>query len=260
MSTRVAENRQHTLVPCDHMATEQTAVVGRALQDRRTGADDIKDGKDTELRNKEVIPTVDLSVEVKRRESEQEQISMRSGSQQEVNQDKVHANQQTETVVESPFTTVIPTETTVREEADSNSVLSTGGSERVFTAMQMCNSSILRVSLKLEETLVEAAVDTAAEVTIISDKVYATLEPRPRVLKETMMHAAGRGMVMKTVVVGPVYLKIGSRSYATEVYVAPIKDDMLLGLNFMMTYGVVLDLKNHTLSVEGEQLDLAIGT
>lgn len=259
MSTRVAENRQHTLVPCDHMATEQTAVVGRALQDRRTGADDIKDGKDTELRNKEVIPTVDLSVEVKRRESEQEQISMRSGSQQEVNQDKVHANQQTETVVESPFTTVIPTETTVREEADSNSVLSTGGSERVFTAMQMCNSSILRVSLKLEETLVEAAVDTAAEVTIISDKVYATLEPRPRVLKETMMHAAGRGMVMKTVVVGPVYLKIGSRSYATEVYVAPIKDDMLLGLNFMMTYGVVLDLKNHTLSVEGEQLDLASG-
>lgn len=141
MSTRVAENRQHTLVPCDHMATEQTAVVGRALQDRRTGACDIKDGKDTDLRNKEVIPTVDLSVEVKRRESEQEQISMRSGSQQEVNQDKVHANQQTETVVESPFTTVIPTETTVREEADSNSVLSTGGSERVFTAMQMCNSS-----------------------------------------------------------------------------------------------------------------------
>lgn len=135
----------------------------------------------------------------------------------------------------------------------------TNGSKRVFTAMQMCNSSILRVKLKLDETLVEAAVDTAAEVTIISDKVYATLEPRPRVLKETMMHAAGRGMVMKTVVVGPVYLKIGSRSYATEVYVAPIKDDMLLGLNFMVTYGVVLDLKSHTLSVGGERLDLTSG-
>lgn len=123
MSTRIAENRQNTLVPCDHMATEQTTVVGGAPQYRCTGADDIKGGKDTELRNKQVIPTVGLSEEVKRGKPEQEQTSSEtSGSQQEVNQDKVHGNQQTETVVESPFTTVIPTETTVREEADSHSV------------------------------------------------------------------------------------------------------------------------------------------
>lgn len=78
--------------------------------------------------------------------------------------------------------------------------------------------------------------------------------PRPRLLTETVVHAAGRVMVMKTVVVVPVYLKIGSRSYSTEIYVTPIKD-MLLRIKFMMTYGVVLDLKNLNLCVGGEQLD-----
>lgn len=96
-------------------------------------------------------------------------------------------------------------------------------------------------------------------MTIISDEVYKTLEPRPEVLKETTMHAAGRGMVMKTLVVGPVYLEIGSKSYATEVYVASIKDDMLLGLNFMVEYGVVVNLRDCTFIIGGEELNLSSG-
>jgi predicted aspartyl protease len=105
--------------------------------------------------------------------------------------------------------------------------------------------------LKLGDALMEAVVDTAAEVTIISNEVYATLDPKPPVLRESMMHAAGRGMMVKTFVVGPVDLEIGSKSYATEVYVAPIKDDMLLGLNFMVTYGVLVDRKEHTFNIGG---------
>ena len=73
------------------------------------------------------------------------------------------------------------------------------------------------------------------------------------------MHAAGRGMVMKTLVVGPVYLEIGSKSYATEVYVAPIKDDMLLGLNFMVEYGVVVNLRDCTFIIGGDELNLSSG-
>lgn len=58
MSTLVAENRQNKLVPCEHMGTEQTAVVVLAgsPQYRCSGADEMKDGKDKELKNKEVIP------------------------------------------------------------------------------------------------------------------------------------------------------------------------------------------------------------
>lgn len=107
--------------------------------------------------------------------------------------------------------------------------------------------------------LVEVVVDMVVEVIIILDKVYVILELRLRVLKEIMMYVVGWGMVMKIVVVGLVYLKIGFRLYVMEVYVVLIKDDMLLGLNFMVIYGVVLDLKSYIFSVGGEWLDLILG-
>jgi hypothetical protein len=47
-----------------------------------------------------------------------------------------------------------------------------------------------------------------------------------------------RGMKIDTFIVGPVNIQIGSKLYKTELYVAPIGDDMLLGLNCMATYNV----------------------
>jgi hypothetical protein len=135
--------------------------------------------------------------------------------------------------VGSLFTMVLPTEKVIQRER-----MVTHGSERTFTTMQMGASSLFRLSVKRGDTILEAAVDTVAELTIISSEMFQNLEHRPQVLRETTMHAAGRGMVMKTLVVDPVSLQIGSKSYATDVYVAPIKDEILLGLNFMVEYMV----------------------
>ena len=147
--------------------------------------------------------------------------------------------------VGTPFKSVSPTQgewnRNVAQEDSQCTV--TDGSESIFTIMQSGTSSLLRLSLELGETPIVAAVDTAAEVTIISDKVYEALETKPPTVRETIMHAAGRGMKMKTFVVGPVQLKLGSKFYETEVYVAPIQDEMLLGLNFMVTYGVSVNLE-----------------
>lgn len=172
------------------------------------------------------------------------------------------ATQQADEIVGQLFTKALPTEERIVGEGPvhlKHEEVVRDGLERIFTTMKMGDSSILRLSLKVGNKFLEAAVDTAAEVTIISDEVYKTLETRPEVLKETTMHAAGRGMVMKTLVVGPVYLEIGSKSYATEVYVASIKDDMLLGLNFMVEYGVVVNLRDCTFIIGGEELNLSSG-
>ena len=77
--------------------------------------------------------------------------------------------------------------------------------------------------------------------------------------RETIIHAAGRGMKMRTFVVGPVNLRIGSKFYETEVYVAPLDDDMLLGLNFMVAYGVTVDLEKFTFNIGGDQLEMSPG-
>jgi predicted aspartyl protease len=133
----------------------------------------------------------------------------------------------------------------------------TDGSERTFTTIQMGASSLFRLSVKIGDTILEAAVDTVKELTIILEEVFQNLEQRPQVLRETTMHAAWRGMVMKTLVVDPVSLQIGSKSYATEVYVAPIKDEILLGLNFMVEYGMVVNLRDRTIG--DEDLNLTSG-
>ena len=165
------------------------------------------------------------------------------------------------TTVEIPLTTVHPpTGIDVGNQVDiSETSTVTDGSERIFTTMQLGNSSLLRLSLELGDTPLMAAVDTAAEVTIISDKVFESLKKKPPMLRETVMHAAGRGMKMKTLVVGPVKLRIGTKLYETDVYVAPIDDDMLLGLNFMEAYSVTVDLEKLTFNIGGEMLEMSPG-
>jgi hypothetical protein len=39
-----------------------------------------------------------------------------------------------------------------------------------------------------------------------------------------MMHGAGRDMKMKTFIIGPVNIGIGSRIYPSDIYVVPIDD------------------------------------
>ena len=49
-------------------------------------------------------------------------------------------------------------------------------------------------------------------------------------------------MKIDTFIVEPVNIQIGSKFYKAELYVALIGDDMLLGLNFMVTYNVTVDM------------------
>jgi hypothetical protein len=60
-----------------------------------------------------------------------------------------------------------------------------------------------------------AVIDSAAEVTILSDKIYNSLQDRPQILIRTRMYAAGSGMQMDTMIVGPGPKSISSSMGAT---------------------------------------------
>ena len=111
-----------------------------------------------------------------------------------------------------------------------------------ITICQLRSSSMLRVSVVLQGKQINAVVDTAAEVTIISDSVFREMEPKPPCLKNVILHTAGRDMKMEGFVVGPVALKLGNSNFPEAVYVAPIQDDMLLGLDFLLRHGVDIKL------------------
>ena len=89
-----------------------------------------------------------------------------------------------------------------------------------ITVCQLRSSSMLRVPVILQGKEIKAVVDTAAEVTFISDTVFRELEPKPPCLKRVTRHTAGRDMKMEGFVVGPVALKMGNSTFHEAVYVA----------------------------------------
>ncbi|XP_063411243.1 uncharacterized protein LOC134694174 [Mytilus trossulus] len=105
---------------------------------------------------------------------------------------------------------------------------------------QWRSASMLRFTLKVQGQSVISVVDTAAEVTIISDKDFESFIKKPPIKRKTTMQAAERGMHMDAFVVGPVEMKIGERTYRTDIYVAPITNDILLGLDFLVRAKIVL--------------------
>jgi hypothetical protein len=76
---------------------------------------------------------------------------------------------------------------------------------------------MLRLSVKVQEQPVVCVVDSAAEVTIISDKLFQSLERNPPTKRKTTMHAVGRGMRMDAFIAGPFDLKVGSTTYRTSI-------------------------------------------
>lgn len=86
----------------------------------------------------------------------------------------------------------------------------------------MRSSSNIKIKVDINEVPVEAIIDTAAQVTIICDKLYESLIPKPHILKRVVLHAARRDPKMTGCKIGPVSISIGSQAYPNvEVYVVP---------------------------------------
>jgi hypothetical protein len=65
------------------------------------------------------------------------------------------------------------------------------------------------------------------------------------------MNTAGKGMQMNGYIAGPFQVVLGTHLFTVEIYVAPIEEDMLLGLDFLEANGVSLHLKEKKLQIAG---------
>ena len=128
-----------------------------------------------------------------------------------------------------------------------------------MTVCQLQSVSQLSLEIQLGDKPVRAIVDSAAQVTIISDKQYLTLKRPPKKLRDVTLSTAGRQLSMQGVVAGPVRLKIGNQWYTEEIYVVPIQQDMLLGFDILVHRGKsVLDMAQGTLLFDGQILNLNV--
>ena len=117
------------------------------------------------------------------------------------------------------------------------------------TIYQDHSSSSLKVPVTVQGVALNAIIDTAAMVTVISDKLYKEITVKPELLKTEILKTAGRDQKINGQVEGPVSLKLGESTYSVLVLVAPIYEDMLLGLNFLMEHCLEINVTEQYLLV-----------
>ncbi|KAH3878356.1 hypothetical protein DPMN_002245 [Dreissena polymorpha] len=115
---------------------------------------------------------------------------------------------------------------------------------------QIRSDSMFRINVTLGDGLVvQAVIDTAAEVTLVSDRVFVKLPGDKPVLEQVSVMTAGLDLCMKGAIVGPVKIEIRGQTFTEKMYVAPIEDSMLLGLDFMWKHGINIDIHRTTISI-----------
>ena len=124
--------------------------------------------------------------------------------------------------------------------------------ESVYIHQVQAGSSF--VQLKVGSIDINARIDSGAEITILSSKIYEKLDTAPAKVKEVGLQMADKDTVMKGFIIQPLKMKLGYQCFSERVYVASIGDDMLLGHDLLHHLGVCLDLRTDTLILNEEQI------
>ena len=122
------------------------------------------------------------------------------------------------------------------------------------TVCMLKSVSKFTVPVQVDGVAVEAVLDSTAEVTIISDKIYESLTTPPKKLYDVRLDTVDRQLSMKDFVAGPVKLKIGRSTYDGPVYVAPIEQDMLFGVNITRKGSAVTNMGRGMFSFTGHEI------
>ena len=131
---------------------------------------------------------------------------------------------------------------------------------RVVTVNKISTTSMLTVPVRLADLDIKAVIDTAAEVSIISDRVYSALKPQPPPLENIVLQTADRNQKMKASVVGPISISLGSVLFEEKLHVAPIGDEMLLGLDLISKYGMDISVRESKLVIGLHEIPLFCGS
>ncbi|XP_061180635.1 uncharacterized protein LOC133189248 [Saccostrea echinata] len=89
-------------------------------------------------------------------------------------------------------------------------------------------------------------------------EVYKSLRPQPEIVRDTNVKLAGEGAGMTAQYLGHLNLRIGDYDFVHPIYVAPLQDEMLLGIDFLRAHGAEVSCEAGTLRVKGIETIFAL--
>lgn len=104
----------------------------------------------------------------------------------------------------------------------------------------------IKAPIKIQGMMTKAVIDTGAEVTVLSDRLYNEIpeECRPKLKKaKRRLTVADAGKEMRTDGIADMSFNIGKTSFVWPVYVAPIRDDVLLGCDIIDEKDITVNTK-----------------
>jgi hypothetical protein len=122
-------------------------------------------------------------------------------------------------------------------------------SPRIAVIKTITQGTSLTVPTTIQGVPVEAIFDTAAEVTVLSKDFYQSLENPPRLGESVSIKSAAIDGQMTAWKCSGVQFLIGTQKYILNVHVAPITDNILLGLDFLSEHGAIINLEEGSLSL-----------
>ena len=114
-----------------------------------------------------------------------------------------------------------------------------------------CTDSIV-IPVKLRGKRAQAVVDSGAQVTIISEEFFRQFKKPFRFVKKSRLKCAGIESSMEAKLVKDVDIQIGENKYKWDVYVAPINDEFILGLDFLKEFAAIIDFETGTITLNGK--------
>ncbi|ELU04249.1 hypothetical protein CAPTEDRAFT_201702 [Capitella teleta] len=116
----------------------------------------------------------------------------------------------------------------------------------------------LLVSVKVNGVLTKAVLDTASQVTVMSEDMFEKIaDPAPIKAETVFLKGAAKEGGMRSHRYKDLKLRLGGKEYRWDFYVAPISDDLLLGLDFMEAHSTVIDLADKVIILENERIPFA---
>ena len=119
--------------------------------------------------------------------------------------------------------------------------------EVVLKATPSGKSILVDVGINQKRT--PAVVDTAAEITVMSEAFAKSLQPDLTFGKDYVLKGAAKGQVFNARLARKVRITLGNCDVLWDVYVAPINDNVLLGLDILRHLRAEVNLNLNTITV-----------
>ena len=106
-----------------------------------------------------------------------------------------------------------------------------------------------RINVAVNGVPVIATVDTAADITMISHQVFERMRPKPEVREAMDIRMAGEGSLMRAKRLSDVHISVDGMVFHHPVYVGPLQDDMLLGVDFIRGAVSEISVRSGTMTI-----------